>query len=144
MINFTYNLSNLKEVKNHLILVDNEFTPKLSSYVDINEYSKKIYEKAERIELRIGKQMIGLIAFYINADLAFVTNVSLENNYQGLGYGDLMIDKLMAYAENNSIRTIKLEVRNENLKAIKFYENRGFKVIQKALKSQTLINTINE
>jgi ribosomal protein S18 acetylase RimI-like enzyme len=143
LINITFNLSNQIEIRNHLKSVDDDFIPKLSSYVDLDEYSKKIYEKAERIELRIGKKLIGLIALYANENLAFVTNVSLEKNQQGLGYGGLMMDKLMVYAENNSIKTIKLEVRNENLKAIKFYENRGFKVFQKASKSQTLINEIN-
>lgn len=139
MINITYNSSDLKEVRDHLESVDDDFIPKLSSYVDLGEYSKKIYEKAERIELRIGKQMIGLIAFYANANLAFVTNVSLEKNQQGLGYGGFMMDKLMAYAENNSIRTIKLEVRNENLKAIRFYKKLGFKVFEKAQNIQTLV-----
>ena len=45
-INYTFNKSNLVEINQHLFDCSDSFVPKLSSYVNIDEYSNKIYQKS--------------------------------------------------------------------------------------------------
>lgn len=49
-----------------------------------------------------------------------------EKNYLGKGYGSEAIKKVIEFAKNKNITKIYLEVRPDNLRAIKAYEKCGF------------------
>ena len=82
MIKFTANKASLSTILRHLVKVDDLFVPTLSSYVNIDLYSKKIFEKADRIEIWKNQELVGLLAFYTNLTSIFVTNVSLDKIYK--------------------------------------------------------------
>lgn len=125
-IKFTYNKADDQNILNHLKNVENLFTPRLSSYVDLISYSNKLFNKAQRIELWDKDCLIGLVAFYINVDAIFISNVSLDKNYQKYGYGKSMMNELFSFSKSNNIYRIELEVKESNKVALNFYTNLGF------------------
>lgn len=104
----------------------------LSSYVDLPIYAKKIFEKANRIEIWNNGCLIGLIAYYLNIEesFAFITNVSLEKEFVGRGIATQMMEMLYIKTAGK-IKVIKLEVKSINSSAINFYNKLGFKAIGK-------------
>ena len=49
---------------------------------------------------------------------------------RGMGIGQLLIDKTIEYAVENSLNIISLEVRTDNAPALALYEKNGFKKIK--------------
>ena len=124
---FKINESAIADIKRHLWSVSSHFVPKLSSYVDIDNYSEKLYEKAQRIEVWDNGQLEGLLAYYLNPEgrFAFITNVSISPRIMGEGVAAKMIKRLI---EDNKgiIDIIRLEVNACNERAILFYKKNGF------------------
>ena len=142
MIKFSENKASLRSISKHLNKVDDLFVPVLSSYVNIDEYSKKIFEKADKIELWQGEELIGLLAFYINPISVFITNLSLDSTLHGLGYGVKMLDRLFEITKEKKIKEISLEVNSMNHKAVNFYKSIGFEELEKLDKNLRLIYTL--
>jgi ribosomal protein S18 acetylase RimI-like enzyme len=55
--------------------------------------------------------------------------ISVVKEQWGSGIGSMIMEQLMAYARNNSVEIINLEVRSDNSRAIHLYEKYGFKRI---------------
>lgn len=142
MIKFTANKASLSTILRHLVKVDDLFVPTLSSYVNIDLYSKKIFEKADRIEIWKNQELVGLLAFYTNLTSIFVTNVSLDKTLQGNGYGMKMFNKLLEITKEKKIRQIDLEVNTMNHKAVNFYKSIGFEELEKSDNNLRLIYNI--
>ncbi|WP_283612137.1 GNAT family N-acetyltransferase [Croceibacter atlanticus] len=122
------NKSDLLDIKSHLINCDAIFEPPLSSYVDIEKYAKKLYENAVRFEIWEAKRLTCLLAVYINKEdkNVFISNISIEKNSQGKGFGKLLLNSLIKSSLTKQCNEILLEVFNNNTKAIHFYYNFGF------------------
>lgn len=127
MTQILFNQSSEQMILNHLKRVSPLFKPMLSSYVDLNIYAKKIFEKADRIEAWSNGRLIGLVAYYLNTDesFAFITNVSLEKEFVGRGIATQMMEMLY-FKTAGKIKVIKLEVKSLNSSAINFYDKHGF------------------
>ena len=65
-ISYGVNKTNVDEIIKHLNLCDENFTPPLSSRINIRDYAIKITNNAVRFEATIGENLIGLLAVYIN------------------------------------------------------------------------------
>lgn len=121
------NVSTLADIKEHLWSVSSQFVPELSSYVDIDKYSEKLFEKAQRIEIWENGHLEGLLAYYLNMEgrFAFITNVSVSPVIMGGGVASEMIKRLI---EKNTgiIDIIRLEVNAGNERARHFYTKNGF------------------
>jgi len=132
MNNITYkiNTSSQSEIKSHLDICSNEFVPPLDSYVDIENYSTKIFDKAIRFEAYCENKLIGLIATYINENekYGFITNVSLESEFHGKEISKNLLDKCIKYILELKFKKLILEVYSNNSKAIKFYLKNNFKI----------------
>jgi|LauGreDrversion4_2_1035121.scaffolds.fasta_scaffold167252_2 ribosomal protein S18 acetylase RimI-like enzyme len=136
-INFKINHSTLRDIKEHLNRCSIHYAPPLDTYVNIEKYAIKIYDKAIRFEAFNGPTLVGLIAMYVdlNKKIGFITNVSVDIEYKGHGVGNTLINEAKTYALKNNIKVIQLEVYNENIKAINFYNKHGFKVYDLAEKT---------
>ena len=121
------NRSSIADIKRHLWSVSPQFVPELSSYVDIDKYAEKLYNKAQRIEIWEQGLLEGLLAYYLNTEgrFAFITNVSISPRIMGGGVASEMLKRLI---EDNKgiIDIIRLEVNICNERAIHFYEKNGF------------------
>ena len=130
MLNINYSINNTTylQIYEHLILCDKSFIPILSERVSIDKYSKKIFDYAIRFEAFFGTKLIGLIAAYKHSSLSeiFITNVSIDIDYVRKNVATDLLSKLIAYSVNNKFKVIKLEVNNENKKAIYFYNKHNF------------------
>ena len=121
------NVSSVADIKEHLRSVSSQFVPELSSYVDIDKYSEKLFEKAQRIEIWEDGHLEGLLAYYLNSEsrFAFITNVSISPRIMREGMASEMIKRLI---EDNTgvIDVIRLEVNISNERARRFYTKNGF------------------
>lgn len=128
---FKRNKTRIEDIFNHLSRCDTDFKPNLSSYVDLNLYSKKLYNKSERFEVWQNNHLLGLLAVYVNKKdkFLFITNLSLEKELRGQGFGLKLIDLMLNELNfKNTFKIIRLEVKTKNIQAIKFYEKIGFKL----------------
>jgi len=142
LIEFSINKASLRSISKHLNKVNDLFVPVLSSYVNIDIYSKKIFEKADRIEFWKNEELVGLLAFYINPPNVFITNLSLDKTMHGLGYGVKMLDRLFEITKDKNIKKVSLEVNSMNQKAVNFYKSIGFEEFEESDKNLRLIYTL--
>jgi len=117
-----------KDIQNHLLECNDSFIPPLSSRVSIEEYSKKIADRAVTFEAWVNETLIGLIATYFNEEGQFghITSVSVSKKFMGAGIASQLLKKCIDYASQNKFKEIKLEVNKDNTPAINFYKKYNF------------------
>jgi ribosomal protein S18 acetylase RimI-like enzyme len=121
-----------QEIYSHLVKCNNSFIPPLSEKVRINEYAKKIFEKAVVFEAWANNVLVGCIAAYFNDEinhLGYITNVSVINEYIGFGIATKLLNMCIEYAKQNSISEISLEVNKNSRSAIHLYTKFSFRNI---------------
>jgi ribosomal-protein-alanine N-acetyltransferase len=114
----------------HLMSCNSRFIPPLSKKVNIQDYSKKLFERSITFEAWANESMVGLVAVYfdeIKEGTGFITNVSVLENYTGSGLSERLLVMCLEWLRKKDISSVKLEVSRENIPAIKFYEKLGFK-----------------
>jgi len=122
-----------KEIFDHLFECKDNFIPSLDKTVDIKDYSKKIFESAITFESWEKNRLIGLVAGYFNDyknQKGFITNVSVSRNYQGKGIAIKLMKMCKDYAAKYNFNEIRLEVKKNNVTAIKLYQRLGFDEIE--------------
>jgi ribosomal protein S18 acetylase RimI-like enzyme len=121
-------ITTLKHIQQHLTTCSDTFVPSLSSYVNINDYSKKIFEQATLFTKFDGGKLVGLVAVYDNPTEKFgwITNVSVDPEYFKKGIASELLNRCYEYFENKKYFNIFLEVFLDNKKAIKLYTKQGF------------------
>ncbi len=129
---FQLNTSTTKQIVTHLKRCDDLFVPNLSSYVDMESYAGKLFNKAQRIEYFKENELLALLAFYVNFEnnFCFITNVSVDRKLKGKKIGDTLLTRLVEFCLENGINKIQLEVRKENCKAINFYKKHNFTLLK--------------
>ena len=122
------NKSTLAHIRNHLEVCKNNFIPKLTAYVNLTEYSQKIFLSADKFERFEDNELIGLIAAYPNETkkIAFITNVSVDKTHSKKGIGTSLLNECIEYYKNKKYEGINLEVFRQNKNAISFYLKHNF------------------
>lgn len=72
-------------------------------------------------------EKIGFINFDVIYDRCELININIIDKEKGNGYGKYLMNYMIDYINKNNILNITLEVREDNLVAIKMYEKFGFK-----------------
>jgi len=65
----------------------------------------------------------------VAAGEAHILNICVDPEYRSHGYGEKLLDELMFRARAASVRTIFLEVRPSNERAIALYRKKGFHLV---------------
>ena len=127
-ITYRQNTSTSEEIFVHLMICDSYFFPKLSSTINLKEYAEKLFKKSTRIECWKNEKLIGIVSFYTNQieKFYYITNVSVDPDYQGLGIAKNLLKNTINYCENSDLKKILLEVNPENQAAMKLYTKAGF------------------
>lgn len=102
--------------------------------------AKKYEENAEFYTLYSDGNFAAFVAFYCNDTIsknAFLSLIGVLEQYEGNGFGQLMLDKAVSVSRKNGMRRMALEVRKDNERAISLYKKNGF-AVQKP-KDETLI-----
>lgn len=118
----------LEQLKNHLIICSNTFIPSLDSYVNIDDYSKKILKQAILFSEFDNDQLIGLVAAYDNPieKFGWITNVSVDPNHTKKGIATKLLNQCLQFFKEKNYLNIFLEVFVDNKKAITLYNKQGF------------------
>lgn len=132
-------IENLNEIKNILYQFNSVFKPTLTQRVgDLEVYAKKLYNNAKIFAVIKGLQYIGFTAFYSNDienNTAYLTQLAVKPEIQNKGIGKTLLFVSMEFSRRRGMKVIKLEVINDNIKAISFYKKNGFKFCQQVSKN---------
>ena len=71
-------------------------------------------------------EIIGYCGAYVVCGEADITNVSIKQSQQNLGFGSVLLDAMLALLIKAGIHAMTLEVRKSNKAAIHLYEKKGF------------------
>jgi 2-polyprenyl-3-methyl-5-hydroxy-6-metoxy-1,4-benzoquinol methylase len=129
-IDYKIDSGSFSEIYEHLEKCSSSFIPDLSTYVEIKEYSDKLIKKSRRFEAYYGEEMIALIAVYINDEDSFITNFSVLPEFHGKGISKSILDFCISHIQKLNQKSLYLEVKNLNLRAINFYKSNKFKIIK--------------
>ncbi|WP_198120662.1 GNAT family N-acetyltransferase [Massilia rhizosphaerae] len=124
-------MSVAEDIKDLLVEVDNDFTPRLSVKLDFDVYCRKIAEKAVLFTVYEAGKISGLVAVYCNdsaVDSAFVTMVAVRKSARSTGLGSALLRSSFAYAAKAGFKTMRLEIYKTNPGLRSFYGRLGFTV----------------
>ena len=118
---------------------DMEFSPHLSSYVDIKKYAEKLSRYANFLIAEEHGRVIGHLAFYKNQNAMelYVTSLCVFNAYRGKGVGKQLLDYLRNIGLSEGYTNISLEMRKDNKNALGFYKKMRFEISQ--TRSETIL-----
>lgn len=74
-------------------------------------------------------RVIGYMGMYHVADEGHITNVAVAKDFRRRGVAGALIASFLAYAQENHLAFLTLEVRRSNSGAIRLYEKYGFREI---------------
>lgn len=75
---------------------------------------------------RQNNQIVGFAGIWIAIDEAHITNIVAKKNLRNTGIGSLLLENLINLSIELNLKSITLEVNENNLPAIKLYEKFGF------------------
>ena len=128
LVDLRVNVASAPVIAAHLRRCDDDFVPRLSDRVEIDEYSRKIAGRATRFEAWAAGALVGLVAAYFDADrrTAYVTTVSVEPAHRNHGLASQLLSKCVVHAQEQGFASVLLEVDQGNQPAIALYEQLGF------------------
>lgn len=110
--------------------IDNLYELSLKNYDDMKKYNKN--GSALIIGAFIGSRVIGFLWAYNRSFLGeqrlHISHVVVSPKYRSQGIGTKIIGFIKKLAIEKNILTIELLTTSENVNAIQFYKNHGFKV----------------
>lgn len=77
--------------------------------------------------LEVEEEFGGYIGSWIDDDHSEIINFLVKPEYQGNGFGALLLSFIIDLVTSVKVPTLSLEVRESNSRAIKLYEKFGFK-----------------
>ncbi len=90
----------------------------IKDYINAKEtFSVFIVEKNDRI---------GFIILWESGENGQIFDFGIIDEFRRKGYGKLLLNFAINYFKKNNVKIISLEVREDNLAAIKLYESHGF------------------
>ena len=129
-LEYLSNKASVTEITEHLSCCDADFTPPLSTRVEIDDYAQKIMSKAIRFEAWSDGALVGLVAAYCNdpvTRIAYITSVTVLQAWARKGVATRLMDQCVEYAKASGMQKLCLEVATENIPAIKLYKKSGFR-----------------
>jgi len=80
---------------------------------------------AQYLVLEIDGAVEGYIGMWID-EVSEIINFYVSKEYQGLGFGRMLLDFAVRACSGSGVKVLSLEVRKSNTKAIRLYESFGF------------------
>lgn len=122
------NSATAEDIASHLRACDDAFVRSLEHRVEIAAYAAKIARLAHCIEGWRDERLVGLVASYFNEQtgIAFITNVSVLVEAQGMGFGGILLEHCIAKMQTLGAIEIRLEVEESNQVARYFYLKHAF------------------
>lgn len=121
--------SRQEDILSHLKKCDEIYIKQLEERVDLEKYSKKLFDKSVTFEAWTGNVLAGLIAAYFNDEVSrigYISNVSVIKDFLGKRISTELMESAIKYAGENNFKEIRLEVNKNNIPAINLYRKFGF------------------
>ncbi len=132
------------DIHEHLMRCDLLFVPKLSSFVELAPYALRLHANAMCFEAWAAHRLVGLLAIYANRpDKAFISNLSVEQRYQGAGVAYHLLRRALDQVAEMGFRTVELEVDIRNSVALDFYVRNGFLEISRSGERLTMLKNLH-
>lgn len=109
----------------HLEACDDLFPTKLSERVDLRAYAAKLHERSTAFELWDGNRLVGLLAAYMDTDVAFISHICVLPEAPP-GSGHTLLAALFEEVGRTGKRGVRLHVEATNERALAFYVRHGF------------------
>lgn len=124
-------------IKKIIIKYDELFIKSIVKSQNFEDFIDKISCNANVISVCINGQVAGYCAYYMNdfeSREAYITLIAVDEDFQANHLGTIMLDYIKAVAVINGFICIRLEVHDNNVRAIRFYEHNNFCVEMTASK----------
>ncbi|WKD22021.1 GNAT family N-acetyltransferase [Pseudoalteromonas sp. KG3] len=111
--------------------VDADFSPTLSSRVNLEQYALKLLKVATVFGVYKQNQLVGAIAVYMNdleSKIAFCPFIAILPNSRGQGLSQRLLELAIAELKSKQFNSLSLTVRADS-PASYLYKKVGFKVI---------------
>lgn len=76
------------------------------------------------VVLEIENEIHGYVGMWITDNLEII-NLYVDEEYQGMGFGSIIMDFVIDICEQSNIQNLSLEVRSSNIKARNLYKKYG-------------------
>lgn len=126
---------NQAQLLNLLVSVDNDFSPPLSSNVDLVEYSGKLVKSSKIFSKVITDELAGFCAVYYNTEQAYLPMLAVSMKFRGKNLAKTLLDEAICFLKLHQHQSLLLEVYKNNLGAISLYKKLGFKEVDCSEKS---------
>ena len=73
----------------------------------------------------------GYVLFLLIEDEVTILNIAVAQEFQGKGYGQMLLTHVHTFARNQKVKTAFLEVNEHNVQAIHFYIKQGYEIYSK-------------
>ena len=74
-----------------------------------------------------GEKLLGYFVAMQGVDEVHLLNITVDPDYQGQGWGRIMLDAVALWARSQGAHWVWLEVRTSNLRAQQIYQRFGFR-----------------
>ena len=94
-----------------------------------DDYLNKIANKAEFLSHESLDKCLGFVFFYCNDPskyASYITLLMVEQSSRKSGIGAALVQYVLTLTAQRDFKVCRLEVRKDNMAAIKLYENMGF------------------
>jgi len=128
-MNLCRDRASTEDIARHLRACDETFLARLEARSGIDSYARKLCDHAARSEIWSDKRLLALLAVYANrveTGTAFITNVSVVDDYSGKGLGSIVLKDALARVRSLGFVQVDLEVARTNEAAIGFYSRHEF------------------
>ena len=119
-----------EKLKEFLQIVDNHFPVPLSAKVDLDDYARKLINRADLIaELSDTGEIQALVAGYVRHvenNMAYIAIVATISEMRGQGKAKLVVQKFLDYCREQNRKGVHLYAVASNTNAVRLYERLGF------------------
>lgn len=90
----------------------------------------KIYldDNHSLLAIKNNDYILGFIALSLSLDEAEIDYIAINKEEEGKGFATILLEDVFSKLKEKGIKSIFLEVRKSNVRAIRFYEKNGFKL----------------
>jgi len=136
--NILYILNSLADHHNKTSKYFSGIYPTKSFEQIISEISQEVKNGISIVDcIKIDDQIIGFSQYTIEKNIGELKYLAILPEYRNKGYGKILMERVMKYFENQSIKRIDIRVIYGNDEAKIFYEKYGFKLSSQILSKNT-------
>lgn len=109
--------------------VDNTFPVPLSSKQDLDEFAQKLLQRGTLCAEFENDEIVSLVAGYtenVVENMGYISVVATLGTARGKGYASKLIKRFLEISKQKSLAAVHLYTNEENLPAVKMYNEIGF------------------